>query len=975
MSDHSTRSSLSVDMATANKATAASIDNMNHSIDPETCPQIQRLEFADYLDVQTRLMLVPRIEEEGIGAVISTFVPSVSSQSANEDDNDKNRSEGSNENRDDSETSSDLTGLVLIRMESSPISTQQNDDWTDMDFTSILANIRQTTSFPIVLVFTPGPCDDGAVGTIEVQQGQNNEPAEVNSDHKNAGDHEEQNPQQHQQKDSINSLLSWGQRMRAQASVAANTAATAVATAAKERIQNTTQQTTHHPSRDEPKPCDVFYQTSIGVLIPANTLKEPKISTTSLLLVRASATKALSTKKGHQFQWYRSSKKAVVSVPDDLNSVTSTVSGKNDGCGDVEWIPLEGATSSAFQPNATLVGRRLRCHVTLEGDGNSSVDSDDSSDDDDDLNSIGSTADIAIDLEHPIVADPSIFNGARQALSRGAKFGGISGRGNAQSHRFSIDISIGVGKLHHKQVAMSAVTIHTVSGDETIKLTDEPIKQVTATADASNSNDLDLLFPVVPEEGSMLEAVLTDGKLLLKASNRITRESLLMALGIANYQGRPGKLGCKTLLFDDDVQSQQPRSFMDDDSLSSTDCTTPRNGSQLLSPDKSIASSLPLQSPAATITESVSGESPEKEMVSSLTNELEMLRAKLARKDKVVSELQRQVAKSEDVYQQMKTSLVSCQDELRQSRSACQNMQHAVQSAETKIESFESIMSETKSAHLENVKSLEGHMSKQSEKIAELEKNNKSLQNEKAVLSAAVEARESKLLRMGELRSSLSEMSEQVAKYHALQSELDQSNNRCVNFEKSLKEAKENEIKSQADMQSALEKIDKLTICVKQEEEKFASLKKEMEPLQKKNQQLKAERNSFKQKNDSLTKEIARICRNGRSVNEIDKMLSDHESLLEEIDLLRKQKKKALEDAHQYRMAYEQAKAAQERSGLDTQTTSILERNVELERLIAEMTEYVNAKEMQLETMKQVNEHLQQEIHSLAQANFNRNEV
>mmetsp|Transcript_8056 Transcript_8056/g.19487 ORF Transcript_8056/g.19487 Transcript_8056/m.19487 type:complete len:238 (-) Transcript_8056:458-1171(-) len=227
---------------------------------------------------------------------------------------------------------------------------------------------------------------------------------------------------------------------------------------------------------------------------------------------------------------------------------------------------------------------------------------------------------------------------------------------------------------------MSAVTIHTVSGDETINMTDEPIKQVTATADASNSNHLDLMFPVLPEEGSMLGAVLTDGKLLLKASNRITRESLLMALGIANYQGKPGKLGCKTLLFGDDVQPQQPRSLMDDDSFSSTECATPRGASQLLSPDKSIASSLPLQSPVATIPESVSGESPDKDMVASLTNELEMLRAKLARKDKVVSELQRQAAKSEDVYQQMKTSLVCCQDELRQSRTECLNMQQVVRS-------------------------------------------------------------------------------------------------------------------------------------------------------------------------------------------------------------------------------------------------------------------------------------------------------
>jgi len=82
-----------------------------------------------------------------------------------------------------------------------------------------------------------------------------------------------------------------------------------------------------------------------------------------------------------------------------------------------------------------------------------------------------------------------------------------------------------------------------------------------------------------------------------------------------------------------------------------------------------------------------------------------------------------------------------------------------------------------------------------------------------------------------------------------------------------------------------------------------------------------------------------------------------------------------LEDAHLYRTSYEQAKVAQDRSASETDTRCALERTAELERMVGELTEYVEAKERQLETYKQVNEQLQEEIHGLAQVNLRTNEV
>jgi phage regulator Rha-like protein len=120
---------------------------------------------------------------------------------------------------------------------------------------------------------------------------------------------------------------------------------------------------------------------------------------------------------------------------------------------------------------------------------------------------------------------------------------------------------------------------------------------------------------------------------------------------------------------------------------------------------------------------------------------------------------------------------------------------------------------------------------------------------------------------------------------------------------------------------------------------------------------------------------MSRLCRSGRTIRDIEKILADHEALVQEADLLRVQKRKALEEAHKYRTSYEQIKTAEEVLGVEQETRRAVERTTELERLLAEMTDYIHAKEMQLETMKEVNQTLQDEIHNLAKANLRKNEV
>ena len=884
------------------------------------------LEFSDFTDLQTRLVLLPRVEEEGIGAILQSYISQKSPQSSPDE-------HGDEELRDDQESTTDKwTGSVLIGI------SDKDEDWKDMEFSAILASIRESSQ-PFKLVFLAAkpldsPPNSPPKSPVPEVVEATLPPAEVDSSIQTG----------------MMTLSKWGMRMRAQATDAANSAA-AMASAAKEKAGLLQQQQQQQPSQQTSgTPCNVFLQTSVGAFIPV-AAAQSKVTTSSLLLVRKSATESVGSE--YSFQWYRSSSPSLVDDGASLSSKSQegTVDAMNNE--EVEWVELEGATSAAFQPNTTLVGRRLRCMVLQNNSQPNDHSSDDSSLEEDLDESIDNNASKIImvyDLQEPVSADLTLFNGARQALMRGAKFGGFVGKGNASNRKFLVEISIG----RKRKKTCSAIQIYQMSGQESQPL-ESAFLQATAVAHPANPKQLDFILPNV-SENSIFRALCTDGVFQLEAPNRLTRESILLAVGIANYTGKPANLSARTVLYKD----ESPRALFDDESsVAASSCASSVQSSPSVVPDA----------------RSIHSAEDDSACVADLEKQVEFLRNKLGRKDKVISELQRQVTHSEKVFQQTKQQLATTQQDLKNSRVECQDFNKKFKSANSKISAQNANLQKIKDDHGLHTSSLENRIMSQSEKIADVEKSARSLQNEKAVLSAAVEARESKLVKMGELQTSFEELSEKVADHNKLRNELEESNKRHQSIQQDLDQVAQVERECRAELLQAQEKVETLATQIQKDKEKHSSIDSQLDILQKKNQQLKGERNNYKQKNDSLSKEISRLCRNGRSIKDIEKAIADYEALREEVELLRVQKRKALEEAHQYRTSYEQSKVAQKLSGMDHETHVTLERNAELERLLAEMTEYVNAKEMQLETLKQVNGHLQSEIHSLAQANLSKNEV
>ena len=1151
---------------------------------------IQQRSFLNFEDLSRRLVLLPRVEDEGIGAVVASYEEPLDSNAAVATTNRQNITAGPDDRVDSGQTENAAThhhhhhhnnclvGCVLVGTSTS------REDWRDTDFATILSVLRGQPG-PIVLEFTnmelegaggeEAPPQEEAVdyalrlgksaSSSSSHNNNNNSSMEdvadmesisSDSDSSEVSQQEIMSAQPQEEEPSTNTpeltvatepaattadsnnnnnnnntmarWSAWGTRMRQQAQQAAEQAsqqaaqalqaaqasrAAALKAAEEARAARAVQE------QEEAGCCGIHVQTSLGAFLPLttathsakkrnsstpqnnnnnNSLTSPRqppseltVTTSSVLYIRTSAVEPCPS-RGFTYQWYKGrpevSKQAALGV-NDHDTTTSSNSNRSEA-----WRILPGATSAAFQPSTTEVGYQLLCLVTMDakahynnthtGGASSLLDSDDSDSDDSDSDNNDDKKVTTLRCVTPqvVAADLSLFNGARQALVRGAQFGGLQGRGRAQGRHFRILVEMGTppetseteGSPSHKQTAnqykkhavASRVQIHQVSGETAEPLHDTPFYRVSAHSVHTNSKHVDLqLFPGSPEDApsddvtssadsanaaSLMSALVTDeGILELVASNRFLRESLLLTIGIANFKGKPSELEATTILYstedednetEEDVVSSSGSSSEEGSvaslsaaSVHSADGDSPVRSDEkyvsqaksppqvverlTLSPANSVKSlqeeqaSIPAEdgsvssaggaSSTASATSAVAATAPEappqhtpqkvRELLGPTDRELELekdlafLRSKLTRKDKVISELQRQVTQSDHALQQSNQRVSKLKEKVEEVQSDLQSSRRVQKSAEQMVDEHVATMTKLRGEQSIQIAKLNMQVESQASTIADLEKTVKSHSNEKAVLTAAVEARESKLGKMAELQESFVSLSAKVSQQDQWRKELDEITQRYQELKGDLQKATQLEKDCRNELQSTKENMETLRKETQGAKDTATTCREELKVVQTKNQKLKSERNSYKQKADSLAKEISRICKNGRSLADIEKILADTVVREEEVQLLRKQKRKVSEECQSYRRSYEQSRAAQQvmlhanaspKKTKDNQNSALLlERNVELERLVTEMTEYVNAKEMQLETTKQVNAALQEEIHGLAKANMNKNEI
>jgi uncharacterized coiled-coil DUF342 family protein len=171
---------------------------------------------------------------------------------------------------------------------------------------------------------------------------------------------------------------------------------------------------------------------------------------------------------------------------------------------------------------------------------------------------------------------------------------------------------------------------------------------------------------------------------------------------------------------------------------------------------------------------------------------------------------------------------------------------------------------------------------------------------------------------------------------------------------------KEKESELSMDLAKAISKSAELEMEI---EKKDASHKKSIAD-ESENRRLKIERNSLRQRVEGLSKEVSKT--NSKSLESekmkmmIQELRSENRNLLEQIEVIKTEKRDILAKLEATYAAHEQSVRYQRSSSTPTKadnSSCVLEDRVsELESVIASMTDYLSAKDQQISTLKQINE-------------------
>jgi len=185
-----------------------------------------------------------------------------------------------------------------------------------------------------------------------------------------------------------------------------------------------------------------------------------------------------------------------------------------------------------------------------------------------------------------------------------------------------------------------------------------------------------------------------------------------------------------------------------------------------------------------------------------------------------------------------------------------------------------------------------------------------------------------------------------------------------------LSQTEESLLQIQATSDKLQRQVNDVTKQLQDEKNKSVSLQKQLEELQGLYRILETDRNRLNEKSENLTKDMARICKNGMNVADVERIIDERPALVEEIDNLQAQKKRLSEEVVMttQKLAITASKphgnnifSINKDSGGEALRHALAQK-LELERVVKEMTESVDSKEMQIKTLKDVNKSLADQL-------------
>merc|ERR1711865_838039 len=198
----------------------------------------------------------------------------------------------------------------------------------------------------------------------------------------------------------------------------------------------------------------------------------------------------------------------------------------------------------------------------------------------------------------------------------------------------------------------------------------------------------------------------------------------------------------------------------------------------------------------------------QRQQIHEMQHEMDLLRAQLTRKDRLVTDLQRQAEKFDMAHHNTRQSLKSAQHQLKESQQDCERVLSSKRHIERSMQSHREATQRAESDHKVVVKEFANKIKERDEKISEMEKQNRVLRNEKAILGASVEARESRLIKMDHLQAKNTELTQRISQQDIILSQMEELQHRNESLLKELESKKKSEISHQKELDAVLDTVE-----------------------------------------------------------------------------------------------------------------------------------------------------------------------
>ena len=574
----------------------------------------------------------------------------------------------------------------------------------------------------------------------------------------------------------------------------------------------------------------------------------------------------------------------------------------------IEWCKLKGASFAAYQPSVSDVGYLLSCVVGFNED-------------------VKSYHRLISPL--CITAEQTLFESAMSSiLKTGSKnCATFSSFKDTSGNVFRIKIFVETN-VATACVVSSSILIDQATDGTFVSLYKRslPLIDIKVQSDPAKPRGFEIEFPSTPDTVLSKTLQSCNFRLNLDAPSRNIRESFLVSIGLARYTDKLSSLSANTTLLPNYVEASSTDSEEKYQALTV--------GTKFLSPD------IDSQRDVSKSLYAIQLEAQNKE-----------LQGELETKTTLINKLQQR--------------LIACNEDKKHT---------------------ERELMRTRSKGDELIK-CEQELKDKDKWINDQNRTITSLNNEKAVLSASIEMRDRKLSTLHEqiyeLQTKLTEALGQVeevrkheadqasAKFEAEKAKIDVEANAIISEIKKEADRVKEELKV---AQSNNEELNQKYASTKVSEVK---LNDKLEMMRCEAKRLKIERNDLKNKYDSLSKEVSkltnkRVISPQRNSNEaeirtltqtITQLQSHIFQLQTEVTSLRSEKRDVQEELQVTRTAHEQsAKYIADRQTPNRDVQRVKQQCEELESVVSNMTEHLDAKEMQISTLKQINKALLKEI-------------